>query len=428
MSCYKKFLYLVLFLPLFFFPLLSQVSTEDPFYYELLREGKFAFNSGNYKEAIEDLRIAAFGFIDNRAKLTECYVYLVICFFNLKDIESARFYDNEIKSLGGSEALKEANLPKEVEAKFLEISHYLARFSSFPQVSSGGEDEIKVLQEAIKKYPQEIKNYYKLSSIYIDSLKFSEAIGLWEDFLKTNKSNPYPYLEIGKIYHLTKNYKKALQYLEKASALLTNPEPELHYELGVIYFELNNYEKAYEELSIVKKINENFKELPKYWNTLDEIFRKRKEEANSLLKTALEESNLSKKIEILKKAKELDPFNRNVVLELTHSFVSIKKEKEALNVLEEFLKKAPSDVELLIYHAELLIYQKDYNRALFQIRNIENLDSSRIEIPYLRGKTYFFQNRFREAVNELRKVMERDKNYRDALYYYNLSLQKLSGK
>ena len=333
----KRFLSAILFLIFLCFPLLPQVPTEDPFYYELLREGKFAFNSGNYKEAVEDFKIAAFGFIDNRAKLTECYVYLLICFYNLKDIESAKFYDDEIKNLGGSDVLKEANLPKDIEAKFLEISHYLSRFSSIPKVSPPKDDEIKVLQEAINKDPKDIKNYYKLSSVYIDSLKFKEAVEIWENFLKIDKANPYPYIEIGKIYRLTKDYKKALQYLEKASPLLKTPEPELHYELGVVYFELGSYDKAYEELSIVRKINENFKELPAYWKALDEIFGKRRNEAESLLKKALEEKNNRRKIEILKKAKEMNPFNRKIVVEFANSLVSEKKEEEAIKVIDDFL-------------------------------------------------------------------------------------------
>lgn len=410
------------------FLLLSQTPTEDPFYYELLKEGKIAFNIGNYKKAIDDLKIAAFGFIDNRARLAECYVYITICFYNLKDFESARSYNNEVKSLGGSEVLKEANLPEEVEAKFLEISHYLSRLSSTPQVLSEKEDEIKVLQEAIKENPQDIKSYFKLSSLYLELSKFKEAIEIWERFLKVDNANPYPYLEIGKIYRLTKNYKKALQYLEKASALFSNPEPELHYELGVIYFELNNYEKAYEEFSIVRKINEKFKELPKYLKTLEEIFQMRKNEASDILKTAVEEKNPARKVEMLKKAKELDPLNRKIVSELVNGLVSMKKEKEAHGVLNEFLKKVPTDFELLIYDIELLIYLKDYISALLQIKNLENIDSSRIEIPYFRGKIYYFMKRYREAISELSKVTMRDKNYKDALYYYNLSLQKFSKK
>ncbi len=85
-------------------------------------------------------------------------------------------------------------------------------------------------------------------------------------------------------------------------------------------------------------------------------------------------------------------------------------------------------MELIIYSAELLIYKKDYNRALIQIRILENLDSSRIEISYLRGKVYFFQKRYREAMNEFGKVIEKDKGYKDTQYYYNLSLQKISGE
>lgn len=424
---FKGFLLFFFFLFFITFLLFSQTPAEDPFYHELLKEGKQAFNNGNYKEAIEDFKISAFGFIDNRAKLTECYVYLVICFFNLKDIESARFYDNEIKNLG-AEALKDANLSDEVEAKFLEISHYLSRFSSAPKISPRREDEIKVLQEAIKKDPRDMGNYYKLGSFYMDSLKYKEAIELWEDLSKIDSSNPYPYLEIGKIYRLTKDYKKALQYLEKASSLLPNPEPELHYELGVVYFEMNNHDKAYGEFSIVRKINENFKDLPKYWKNLEEIFEKRRDEASSLLKSAQEERNPSRKMTILRKAKELDPFNREIFVNLANLLVSLKKEKEAIAVLDEYLMRFPSDIELLIYNIELLIYEKDFGRALIQVRKLENLDNSRIDIPYLKGKIYFFQKRYREAVNELAKLMEKDRNYKGVQYYYNLSLQKLSGK
>lgn len=80
---------------------LVQTAAEsvDPFYEKVLEEGKFFYLNGDLPRAIEDLEIAFFGFLDNPPKLSECYAYLMVCHFQEKHYDKAKYYANEIKRL-----------------------------------------------------------------------------------------------------------------------------------------------------------------------------------------------------------------------------------------------------------------------------------------------------------------------------------------
>lgn len=71
----------------------------DPFYLRLLEEGKALFNQGKIGEAIKNLEIAAFGFVEDPLHLLEAYVYLVIGHYRLRNIERSAYFLSEIERL-----------------------------------------------------------------------------------------------------------------------------------------------------------------------------------------------------------------------------------------------------------------------------------------------------------------------------------------
>ena len=82
-------------------PKISGISATqvDPFYLRLLEEGKSLYNQGKIADALKNLEIAAFGFVEDRAHLLEAYVYLVIGYYRLRDIERAAYFLSEIERL-----------------------------------------------------------------------------------------------------------------------------------------------------------------------------------------------------------------------------------------------------------------------------------------------------------------------------------------
>ena len=101
--------------------------TVDPFYENLLEEGRILFQNGKPAEVIENLQIAFFGFLDHPNRLLECYVYLAVCHFQQKNYEKARYYVLEIKKLKLEDHMAEVKFPEVLAKKYAEISPKLIK-------------------------------------------------------------------------------------------------------------------------------------------------------------------------------------------------------------------------------------------------------------------------------------------------------------
>lgn len=114
------FLTAILFLRLGGKPLLSsQLSPGapqvDPFYLRLFDEGMRAFNQGEYEEAAQSLKIAAFGLLDEPDFLGEAFVYLTLCAYKLKKPDQVEYYLKEISRFKLSDRIHRSKLPKEIK-------------------------------------------------------------------------------------------------------------------------------------------------------------------------------------------------------------------------------------------------------------------------------------------------------------------------
>jgi len=109
-------------------PLASQVTESvDPFYENLLEEGRFFYQEGKTAEVIENLEVAYFGFLDSPARLAECYIYLTVCHFQQKNLEKAKHYHNEIKRLKLEQQIAAAKLPENLAKKYAEVAAKLGK-------------------------------------------------------------------------------------------------------------------------------------------------------------------------------------------------------------------------------------------------------------------------------------------------------------
>ena len=109
-------------------PLASQVTESvDPFYENLLEEGRFFYQEGKTAEVIENLEIAYFGFLDSPPRLAECYIYLTVCHFQQKNLEKAKYYHNEIKRLKLEQQMAAAKLPENLAKKYAEVAAKLGK-------------------------------------------------------------------------------------------------------------------------------------------------------------------------------------------------------------------------------------------------------------------------------------------------------------
>ncbi len=106
---------------------------EDPFYKKLYDEGKYFYQNKNYAGAIENFGIAFFGYLDNPPRLLECYVYLAVCHFEVREYERTKYYVEEIRKLDLEDHLKGADLPEDLAKRYREIVGALSRPPAKPK-------------------------------------------------------------------------------------------------------------------------------------------------------------------------------------------------------------------------------------------------------------------------------------------------------
>jgi len=93
----------------------------DPFYRRLYEDGKDAFEIGNIQEAVEDFEIASFGYLDNLPRLLECYMYLAVGHYDLKNVEKCKADLDEIRRLNLEEHMATAAPSETLLKRFREV-------------------------------------------------------------------------------------------------------------------------------------------------------------------------------------------------------------------------------------------------------------------------------------------------------------------
>lgn len=93
----------------------------DPFYLRLFDDGLAAFNRNDFEEAFENLKIAAFGLLDEPDLLGEAYVYLILSAYNLKKTDQVEYYLREISRFKLNNRIRSSRLPEKVKDQFAKI-------------------------------------------------------------------------------------------------------------------------------------------------------------------------------------------------------------------------------------------------------------------------------------------------------------------
>jgi len=278
----------------------------DPFYEKLLEDAKFFFQSGKYAEAIENLEIAFFGYLDYPHKLLECYVYLEVCHFQIKNQEKSKYYHDEIRRLKLEESLPKLSLPKVVLDRYRDINAFYDRTEpkfinppvlapppapavkepTRPTSGPAAKDSAKVLnspdllakaraetvldkkialyKQALEKDPSNIDIYFELKDAYVATKKYRDAARLLELLLKTHPEIIRIHRELGEVYLGNKDYNKATKAL--AESIRFEPENiELRYLLGKAYQGAEKFKEAAAEFNIVLARDPKYKDTPMLW-------------------------------------------------------------------------------------------------------------------------------------------------------------------
>lgn len=207
---------------------------SDPFYVNLLDKGEKSFIAGNYKSAIKDLEIAAFGLLEEKKLKAKAYVYIGLSYYYLRNLNKSKEYLNDAVESISEEKLLDLDLDESarIELKNLLNSFKLKAFDK--DISERGDIRlnineapekrkdrtvetglIKELEKTIQVQPRNIELYYKLCNLYIESGNIEAAKNTLKNLIKNNPAEINGYYLLGKIEFKERNYKEAEKIFEK---------------------------------------------------------------------------------------------------------------------------------------------------------------------------------------------------------------------
>lgn len=205
MKSYKRSFFsvsLLLFLSMISLFLSAEV---DPFYRKIFKEGKDYFDTGNFREAEVNFKIAEFGLLDEPEIIKEIYLYYSLTFLQLGKLDEAQ------------------NLIKKLETEFS-----VKNFNSIT-IPQSIKNQVKAMVTALSLPRRQGEDDYR-RKIFRFELLFLDAV----EQLKRNK-----------IDVVQKNI-TALEQLNKN-------EPRLSYLKGILLFKQQDYKACVKALKNLEK-------------------------------------------------------------------------------------------------------------------------------------------------------------------------------
>jgi len=273
----------------------AQTDEVDSFYFKLLDEGKYFFQSGQYDEAIRNFEIAFFGFIDNPGILLECYVHLTVAHANLKNAEKAKDYFDKINRLRLWDDPAAARLPQDLLNEYkAATAHFLppeeraasqkmeterirkeeaARLLAEARAAESPDKKADLYLEALDKDSSNIDVYFELSRALRDGKRYKQAARAMSVLTKAGLSDPRIPIELGTIHLLNKDYDRAIASLKKGRSA-SGDSIELSYLLGRAYFLKKMYDEATAELARVVEQSPDYEDAA---SLLEECRKKEKD-------------------------------------------------------------------------------------------------------------------------------------------------------
>lgn len=219
---------------------------------------------------------------------------------------------------------------------------------------------VGVLQVAYEHFPNEAAVAAQLGRLLLETNKLKEAISILEHALELH-SDPDVIANLAAGYAMQKDYKQALEILEKASE--NYPEYDRIWR-GIAYSQLNlrNFQQALAAIDKALELNnQNFRNLQTKSDILTALGDI--EQAFKVLQHSIE---LARQFSI--KERELN----NLLLDRNLKLWRTKGVQEALSQIEQDLEKFPeAKVILLSLKKEILFNEGQYEQALIAVKEAE---------------------------------------------------------
>jgi tetratricopeptide (TPR) repeat protein len=233
----------------------------------------------------------------------------------------------------------------------------LVRIRAVPTLASVPEHLIPTdlrmpLQKATEEYissmgsrPDDAMAYYNLGNYYAAKNKSQQAIKSYETSIQLRDDMVLPYVNASLVYNRIGNNDKAKENLKKAIAI--DPKNEVaHLNLALLYGEMGQYDKAIEEFKTTFKLDPA------------------SAVAAYNLCILLSEKDALESIAWAQKAADLQPDNAKYAYTLGFYLYGAKRVEEAIGILEPFVDRKTTEINIYMLLGEIYERTEDINAAM----------------------------------------------------------------
>lgn len=238
-----------------------------------------------------------------------------------------------------------------------------------------------------------------LARVNMNLGKKKEALGSFEEYVKSAPKDSSAHLELGNLYFQQERYADAAVTLQKASALLSNPGPELFKTIGIAYLEVKDTAKAVEFLEKARSLN------PQDTSFFDRLYRCYDATKNS-----------RKAIALLAEWIKISPEQTELRVQLAGLYIKDSRFREATVLLEDALKKRKCDVSLHLKLAEVYEKQNNQKQWLAHLQSASECDPKDAEMLFQIARYYSDQRDVVRAEDYLVRVLRIEKRHAAANY------------
>ncbi len=240
-----------------------------------------------------------------------------------------------------------------------------------------------------------------------------------------------PHKSSVKIYIEQKNAEKAI--LEGQKWVADEPQnPQAHLWLGVAYVLKKDYQNAAESFVKAFELDPNLKN-PQLLDKTFTVGGIKLFTADGVATTLQNGGTLASKegkneeaVKYLRTAIELFPDKAQLYLLLSATYQKMGEDDMAKKVLEEGTMRAPDNKDLLYYYALMLVSEKDYDRALENLKRAVEIDSTFGKAYYEMGVIYFEKGDNEKAFDLLKKATALEPDNKDAWFSLGVVSLKLN--
>lgn len=264
--------------------------------------------------------------------------------------------------------------------------------------------------------------FYKMADLFFDIKEYSLSDSCYQEALKTDKANPFPYYGLSRNRIVGYNdYNKAIEYLDYAAVLGGDHKFTSKMRLNIAYL-AKHYEEAL-DLALTSVEQDS-----------DPI-----QQGQTVL--LISEEAYEQTVAKLKKKLEQDPNNCIWNLLLSQVYRNSGQYRKAFSILEPYLSKKSAYQQACLILGMKCLQQLEENDSVIALAHVYlDLEPSDANGYLLRADARFYEQDWEGAAVDYRKVMNLDRDYayyccyrigwihemnrqyENALEYYDLAL------